>query len=119
MKKKILYADDQHQNRLFVQLTLQPLNCEVIIVSSGKEALEKFVLEKPDLVLLDLYMPNMNGIQVMMEIRKIDKKVPVIAFTGAEFSSDSEEVKEMDFTDFLHKPIPPDELIDAIKRNLK
>jgi CheY-like chemotaxis protein len=116
-KKKLLYADDEIINRkLFSMLLMDYENLELIFVSSGEEAWKHYQEEKPDIVILDLYMPGMNGIQVMMNIRKLDKKIPVIAITGADFEDEGDDIKDLSFTAIYHKPINEDKIKEIINK---
>lgn len=116
-KIKILYADDEKVNREIFSLMLQDKeNVELALISSGEEAWEFYQKEKPDLVILDLYMPGMNGIQVMMKIRQMDKKVPVIAITGADFEDEGDDINDLDFTAIYHKPVSEEKIKEIIKK---
>ncbi len=117
-KTKLLYADDDKVNREVFSLLLKKNNdIELILVPSGEEAWETFQREKPNLVILDLYMPGMNGIQVMMKIRQIDDKIPVIAITGAAFDDDGEDIHELDFTEIYHKPVNEEKIKEIIDKH--
>ena len=116
-KKKLLYADDEKINRkIFSMLLMDYDNLELIFVSSGEEAWKHYQEEKPDIVILDLYMPGMNGIQVMMNIRKLDKEIPVIAITGADFEDEGDDIKDLSFTAIYHKPINEDKIKEIINK---
>lgn len=78
---KILVVDDMAQNRELLKDFLEEKDYEVITASGGIEALEK-IKEKPDIVLLDVMMPDMNGLQVLEEIKKIDSSIIVIMVTS-------------------------------------
>lgn len=116
MAKRILVADDDKNNRLFIELCFNKTEYEVVITSDGKEALTKFLQGKFDLVITDLYMPNLNGIQLFKEIRKQNKKTPVIAFTGASFDDDDPEIHDLGFTAFIHKSITQEMLLDTVAK---
>jgi len=76
-KKKILVVDDEADFLQMIRARLEVNNYEVITVSSGKAALAKLQAEKPDAILLDIIMPDLDGLKVLEEIRKKDKDLPV------------------------------------------
>lgn len=120
MAKKILIVDDsQAEIGLFKMIVSAKTDYDAVFAQDGVEALEFFLKEKFDLVFTDLYMPNMNGIMLLKEIRKRDKKIPVIGCSGAFFEDDDEDIMEMDFTDMLHKPFKDKEMVDLFDKYLK
>src|SRR5262245_42495440 len=92
MTKVLVIEDDLLMLRLY-ERTLQLENFQVITASRGKEGLEKAVSEKPDLVLLDIMMPEMNGIQVLDEMKKnpLLTHIPVVMLTNLTTEEDREE----------------------------
>jgi two-component system response regulator (stage 0 sporulation protein F) len=82
MKKKILLVDDEEAMLSFIGKRIEQWGYEVIKAASGKEALEILEKNSPDIVVLDYLMPGMDGIATLMEIRKINTKIPVIMFTA-------------------------------------
>lgn len=86
-KKKILLVDDEPDFQEFLKIRLQQYNYEVVLASSGEEALEKYAKERPSAVLLDIMMPGISGLEVLEKIRKDNKDIPVFittAFTSEE-----------------------------------
>jgi CheY-like chemotaxis protein len=114
--KKILYADDTKENRVFAELVFMNSDYELFLAVDGKEALEIFEKENPDIIITDLYMPNLNGIQLFLEVRKKNKKIPIIAFTGADFEDNDPEIMDLGFNDFLHKPIDDQQLKETVAK---
>ena len=82
--KKILIIDDDRMNTLLVQSRLQSSQYEVIYASDGVSGLEKVKSEKPDLIILDVEMPRMNGYTFMNEFKKMDlsQTIPVVVLTS-------------------------------------
>lgn len=76
--KKILLVDDEESIQLLYREEFADEGYEVISAVNGEEALEKFSSKKPDLVILDIQMPGMNGIEVLRQMKMIDCEVPVI-----------------------------------------
>jgi len=115
-KYKILIVDDQKTNVLLLDGILQPEGFDTIHAFSGPEALEKVAAEKPDLVLLDLLMPGMNGMEVCKRIRKThpDEVLPIIMVTA--LSEREEKLRSLSIgaDDFLSKPIDHAELLARV-----
>lgn len=88
-KKRILLVDDEHGIQLLYRGEFEDDGYEIISAYNGKEALEKFKEEKPDLVILDINMPGMNGIEVLGQMKEIDAELPVILCSAyPEFKQD-------------------------------
>ncbi len=117
-KKSLIFADDDKKNRFFAELLLKDRPYELRLAENGQVALDLFNEKRPDLVITDLYMPELNGIQLFTKIRMIDRKVPVVAYTGADFEDDDPEVKEIGFTEFLHKPVSNEEFLALVDKYL-
>jgi len=80
--KKILLVDDEEGIQLLYQEEFQDEGYEVVSAFTGEEALEKFKSESPDLVILDIQMPGMNGIEVLRQMKMIAPQLPVILSTA-------------------------------------
>ena len=80
--KKVLLVDDETDFLEIMSSRIESWGYKVIAASSAEEALKIFSEEKPDAMVLDFMMPDMNGVQLLMKIREIDKKIPVIMFTA-------------------------------------
>jgi CheY-like chemotaxis protein len=80
--KKILLVDDEEGIQLLYQEEFQDEGFEVISAFTGEEALEKFKSESPDLVILDIQMPGMNGIEVLRQMKMIAPQLPIILSTA-------------------------------------
>jgi len=117
MTNRILAVDDDAMNLKLVTATLGREGYEVIAASSGKEALQKAVDENPDLILLDVMMPEMDGYQVCAHLRSMPKTahIPIMMLTA--LSTVVEKVKGFDAgaDDYLAKPFAGDELIAHVK----
>lgn len=118
--KKIAVVEDNPDNRLLVQVILEPLY-EVVEYETGFAALEGLPKEKPDLVLLDISLPEMDGSEVLRRIRADAqlRTLPVIALTAHAMTGDREKYLGAGFNDYVTKPIVDENiLLDAIKRLL-
>lgn len=116
--KKIAVVEDNPDNRLLVQVILESLY-EVIEYENGFAALEGMAKQKPDLVLLDVSLPGMDGSEVLRRIRADGelRDLPVIALTAHAMTGDREKYLAAGFDDYVSKPILDEVLLlDAIKR---
>jgi diguanylate cyclase (GGDEF)-like protein len=108
---KVLLAEDSRANQLLISTYIQEFGHEVIAVNDGKEAVDAFRNERPDLVLMDVTMPVMDGYQATSEIRKfsaeIDDWVPIIFLSALTQPDDIAKGIEFGGDDYLTKPIDP------------
>lgn len=120
-KGKLLLIDDEKEFVDTLAIRLEAKGYNIIKAFDGKEGLEKAHLEKPDLIILDVIMPEMSGFDVCEKL-KIDprfNKIPVILLTAKFQPSDIEFGKEMGAEAYLTKPIELDELSGKIAELLK
>jgi DNA-binding response OmpR family regulator len=117
-KKKILFADDEKSIRKLLEVRLKKNNYEVILADGGLEALEKIKSEKPDLVILDVGMPDKNGYLVCNEIKANPetKHIPVIIFSSWVKNKNKDEDGVADA--YIAKPLDPELLIAKIEELL-
>lgn len=118
--KKILIADDRYEVVELVKATLEGEDYQVIDASDGREALEKIKREKPDLVLLDIIMPKMDGFEVLSEVKKDPrtKDIPIIMLTAKGQKVDKEKGKRLGALDYIVKPFSPSRLLIKIEEVL-
>lgn len=104
---KVLVVDDDVMLRMLVRKTLEDCGLQVFEAGNGTEGIEAFKKEKPDIVLLDVLMPDMNGFAACQVIRKTlhGEHVPILMLTGLEDATSIEEAYEAGATDFINKPI--------------
>lgn len=118
--KKILLVDDEKDIVEFLKYNLEQENFEVLVGYNGEEALEK-ISQKPDLVILDIMMPKMDGFEVCRRIRATPgfENVPVIFLTAK--SGEIDEIKglELGASDYIQKPISPKKLVARVNSNLR
>jgi two-component system, OmpR family, KDP operon response regulator KdpE len=114
-KIRILVVDDDARIRRFVCLNLTLSGYGVCEATSGEEAVTLLESEKPDIMLLDMLMPVMDGFQVLKRLRPASA-LPIIAFSAHVFAG--EEALALGANDFLSKPFNPDELLDKIDKLL-
>ncbi len=109
---KVMVVDDETAMREILKIMLK--DYEVVEASNGREALEVYVREKPDIVLIDIMMPIMNGISATAEIKKIDPNAKIIAIT-AYASSKGDKIIEAGADYILKKPFTRREVVKAIE----
>lgn len=115
----ILHVDDDPMNLRVVEEILAAFKHTAVKTTSGAEALDLLAKQDFDLVLMDIHMPGMGGIEAVAKLRACDRperNIPVIALTADVFSRRPEEYGALGFTDFVAKPILVSGLLDAIKR---
>ncbi|MCK5338129.1 MAG: response regulator, partial [Bacteroidales bacterium] len=119
--KRILLVDDSEINRRFVKDNLEDCGVKVSEAEDGAEALEQIRRSYPDLVLMDIMMPVMDGYEAVKRIRA-DKKlsgVPILALTALAMREDIERISHSGFDDFLIKPFHVEELYEKMKALLE
>ena len=108
----VLLAEDNPINMIVAKRFLQKWNIEVIEAENGARAVELFYGKenKPDILLVDLEMPEMDGAQTVAAIRKTHPEIPIIAFTAATYENIKEDLLSKGFNDYMPKPFKPEEL---------
>jgi two-component system KDP operon response regulator KdpE len=113
-KYRLLVVDDEIRILNFLRSHLKTMGYEVVTASNGLEALEQFHASQPDLVLLDILMPKMNGFDVLKEIRGFSM-VPVIFLSAKGNERDKIAGLDMGADDYMPKPFNPEELVSRIE----
>lgn len=115
MGKSILVVDDDPMNLKMAEFILKA-HYDVITVNSGAKGLEKLRTGLIDLVLLDIEMPIMNGIQMFKYIQKDYSKIPVIFLTASGDKKDVVEVMKLGARDYVKKPFLPQDLLERVSK---
>jgi two-component system KDP operon response regulator KdpE len=115
---KILAVDDEKRMVRFIQLNLEQDGFQVVTAYNGKEALEQVRTQLPDLILLDIMMPDINGFEVLKKIREVNT-VPVIMLTAKGEEDDRIQGLELGADDYITKPFSPRELVSRIRAVLR
>ena len=117
---KILVIDDNYENRNIIKQLLKPFGFNVIEAVNGEDGLDKAIKFCPDLIVMDLIMPKMDGFESTREIRKIPefKKLPIIASSASVFKHHREDSLKAGCNAFLAKPIYDKELFELISQYL-
>lgn len=116
-RKKILVAEDVDANYLLARAILKK-EYEIVRASDGKEAVRMFRTEKPDLILMDIKMPLLDGIEATRLIRGYSGTIPIVAVTAHAFSADKQKAFEAGCNEVVLKPYTPDVLKSTINRFL-
>ncbi|MFN8437358.1 MAG: response regulator [Cytophagales bacterium] len=118
--KKVLIAEDSSVIQNLTKKILQFQNYEIDSVKNGLEVINYLETKTPDVILLDINMPVMNGLECIKKIREMDdelkSKIPVIAITGNSANYTVDFLKGAGFDEFLPKPINFDVLVDTVKK---
>ena len=118
MKGTILVVDDSGLARRRVRSILEPAGYEVVEAEDGMSPLERYFVAKPDLVLLDLVMKGMYGLDVLTKLREMDPSARVIVVSADVQTSSHEMVEQAGAAGFLMKPIDSDEVLAIVQSTL-
>jgi signal transduction histidine kinase/DNA-binding NarL/FixJ family response regulator len=119
--RKILVVDDNVANRMVLISLLTPLGFEIIEAENGQECLEKTKADLPDLIIMDLIMPIMDGLEATRQLRQIPelKNIIIIAASASAFDKQRKECLGVGCDDFVTKPIQTDEVLEKLGEHLK
>jgi serine/threonine protein kinase/CheY-like chemotaxis protein len=116
----ILITEDHHVNMLLAKAIIKEILPESRIIEAinGKEAIDQFIKEKPDIIFMDVQMPELNGYEAATEIRMLEKegRVPIIALTAATIKGERKKCLEAGMDDYLTKPVIKDTIEKAIHK---
>lgn len=117
MKQKILIIEDNEQNMYMLTYLLESNNYQVFQSFGGTEGIAQAEKIHPDIILLDIQLPKMDGYSVARELRKNKDlaKVPIIAVTSYAMTGDKEKAFESGATGYIEKPIDPDTFISQME----
>ena len=120
MPKKILVVDDEPHFLLLVKSRLEGNGYQTVEATDGVEALRKAKEEKPDLILLDLMLPKMDGYKVCGFLKKDSRyaKIPIVLFSARAQAADIKMGEEVGADGYLTKPFEPDSLLEKIRKLL-
>ena len=120
-RKRILVVDDKWENRIILVNLLDPLGFEVNQASNGSEGLAKAEEQRPDLIVMDLVMPGMDGLEATRRIRASAelKDIPIIASSASAFEFNRYDAISAGCTAFLAKPVRAEELFEHLRVHLK
>jgi two-component system cell cycle response regulator DivK len=115
---KILIVDDNESNIKFLRIILSKTGYNVLEAKNGKTAIEIAIKENPELILMDIMMPELDGFEALKILKNMDnlKNIPVIAITALAMKGDKEKILDAGFIDYISKPIDYKELLKKINR---
>lgn len=118
--KRILVVEDNEKNMYLISFLLESSNYEVIKADRGKKGVEAAIKEKPDLILMDIQLPDIDGLEATRRIRKSKqgKEIPIIAVTSYAMSGDRERLMEGGCTGYIEKPINIKTFLSEVKKYL-
>ena len=131
-RRNVLIADDNSENRSVLRYLLTPLKFEIVEACNGREAVEKMLTIYPDIILMDMVMPILDGFEAVRKIRKYESRMrqspssspvltvhtPIIAVTAKAFVNDKKKCLDAGCDDFIPKPVNADELLEKLQRLL-
>ena len=116
---KVLVVDDERKMRRLLQILLERMGIDSLAAESGEEALDRFQAEKLDLVLTDLKMPGMTGLELLARLRELDAGVPVIVLTASGTLQTAVEVMKLGAVDYIRKPFDLEAIELTIRKALE
>ncbi len=118
---KILTVDDHPDIVRLVEIILKHEGWDVVTAVDGLDALEKAQAEKPDLILLDIMMPRMDGMETLRQLgyHRTTCRIPVIMLTAKNDVYDVKQAREIGVRDYITKPIEPKRLVAAVRKALR
>lgn len=119
----VLVAEDNSTNQILMRVLLEKLGVSIVFADNGMEAIQKFKENEVDMILMDVHMPILDGVNAMKDIRQLEqgkanKRVPIIAITADAIKGDRERYMQLGMDDYLPKPIEINRLIGVFARYL-
>jgi two-component system cell cycle response regulator DivK len=120
MKKKILIVEDNEQNLYLASFLLEQSGYEVISANDGMKGIEKTKAEKPDLILMDIQLPEMNGYEATKRIKNMPElhHIPIVAVTSYAMVGDREKTLAIGCVGYIEKPFDPETFVSEIEKYL-
>ena len=122
-RRKILVADDEASIREILSIQLARMGYEIILAGDGEDAVAAYEAEKPDLILLDVMMPRLNGLDACQRIRALEKKsgrrVPILFLTARDTTHDKTSAALSGGDEVVSKPVSLQELRERVEAALK
>ncbi len=120
MRNKVLIIEDDPSTHQMISDILEINGYEAIIAREPLDGLKKAISEKPDMILLDIMMPEMNGLEVCQRLKKdpITSKIPVICVSVKAAEEDIKAGKDAGAEDYITKPFIPKNLVETVKKHM-
>ena len=120
MSYRVLVVEDDFMNKVLVKEMLTLNGFLVLEAGDGKEAVRMAVSESPDVILMDLHLPEMDGIRAMKTIKEeVGQRMPIIALTASAMLGDEEKILSHGFDGYVPKPIELKRLVDSVKNAIE
>jgi CheY-like chemotaxis protein len=121
--KRILLVEDNKLNQLVAKKVLQKFKVEIALAENGKQAVDMVQDKNYDLILMDIHMPIMDGLEATRSIRALDdpyfQQIPIVALSADAYSEKVQATAESGMNDYLSKPFKPEDLFDKLKSNIE
>lgn len=116
--KRILVCEDEADAKDSLVNMLRRRNYDAAGAEDGEEALKKAKEWKPDLIILDIRMPKLDGLDVTRELRKADRNVRIIFITAFHSPQIQQEARKYDISEYIVKPVMPEDILAAVRKAL-
>ncbi len=118
MQGRLLVVDDNEMNRDMLSRRLERKGFDVMVAVDGRQGVDVAKAERPDLVLMDIQLPGMDGLEATKRIRDLEegKEIPIVALTSYAMTGDREKVLSVGCTGYIEKPINADTFISEIEK---
>jgi CheY-like chemotaxis protein len=118
---KVLVVEDNYMNMILVRDLLSAHGYIVSEAENGKKALELVAVDRPDIIIMDLHLPEMDGTTAMRSLKaeEMTRKIPIIALTAAAMRGDEEKILDTGFDGYVPKPVNRQVLLDVLEEKLK
>lgn len=119
--KKILVVEDNHQNQYLMEYMLTKAGYLVIMAGSGCEGFALAIKEEPDLILMDIQLPDIDGLEVTRKIRAsaLGTRIPIVAVTSYAMTGDRGKALAVGCDGYIEKPIDPESFLKEIRKYLE
>jgi two-component system, chemotaxis family, chemotaxis protein CheY len=114
MNAKVLIVDDSALTRRSLRQILETAGCDVVEADNGLDALERYFIDKPDVVLLDLVMRGMYGLDVLQKIRELDPRARIVVVSADIQTSSQDLAGEAGAAAFINKPFDKSDILSAL-----
>ena len=116
---KVLIVDDEKLIQITTKLVLESAGHDVLTAGDGENAIETAKSDRPDLILLDIMMPGIDGWETLSRLKEdpVTEDIPVIVFTAREHSRGKQLARDMKAVDYLQKPFEADDLIALVEQH--
>jgi two-component system chemotaxis response regulator CheY len=114
MNRKVLIVDDSAMTRRNLRQILESAGCDVVEAENGLDALERYFLDKPDVVMLDLVMRGMYGLEVLQKLRELDPRARVVVVSADVQTSSQDMAGQAGAVAFINKPFDRTDILGAL-----